>query len=186
MSEVINLNVGGKLYTTTKETLTHLKGTMLEAMFSGRYTTKEVDGRYFIDRDGKLFRHILSYLRDGEEWVPPREQEFPALLKEAQYFGIDPLVKIIEEWPKKTPTVSSFVIRVSGSHNPSIITKLSELPGELDAEFRTITWYTDKTVEKVINMCREAGYDFVGSVTPLPGISGSLSYGMYMSFRLRD
>ena len=50
---VVDLNVGGKHYTTYKATLCTLEGSMLEAMFSGRYpVTKDPKGRYFIDRDG--------------------------------------------------------------------------------------------------------------------------------------
>lgn len=188
MSEIINLNVGGKLYTTTRETLTRLKGTMLEAMFSGRHVVKEVDGRYFIDRDGKLFRYILAYLRDSEEWVPPREEELPVLMKEARYFGIDPLVKMLEEMPNeempnKETTVSSFVIAVSDHSDLSIITNITDPPLELETQFRLITWYTHSTIPTIIVMCQKAGYDLIGSVIS-PGESPPQR--VYMSFRRRD
>ena len=47
---------------------------MLAAMFSGRHLTAiDEDGRYFIDRDGTHFRHILNFLRDGETYLPTED-----------------------------------------------------------------------------------------------------------------
>ena len=55
----VKLNVGGKIYKTTLETLRKDPDSMLCAMFSGRHELKPdgEDGAYFIDRDGKLFRY---------------------------------------------------------------------------------------------------------------------------------
>ena len=57
-ANTIRLNVGGKIYETTLDTLRKDPDSMLCAMFSGRFELKanERDGAYFIDRDGKLFR----------------------------------------------------------------------------------------------------------------------------------
>ena len=57
-ANTIKLNVGGKIYKTTLDTLRKDPDSMLCAMFSGRFQLKadEDDGAYFIDRDGKLFR----------------------------------------------------------------------------------------------------------------------------------
>ncbi len=54
----ITLNIGGKIYKTTLDTLRKDPDSMLCAMFSGRFELKadEEDGAYFIDRDGKLLR----------------------------------------------------------------------------------------------------------------------------------
>lgn len=61
---VIDLNVGGIHFTTTKTTLCRYEDSMLALMISGNYPTyKDKDGRLFIDRDGSLFSHVLNYLR---------------------------------------------------------------------------------------------------------------------------
>ena len=54
----VKLNVGGKIYKTTLDTLLKDPNSMLCAMFSGRHELKpdEEDGAYFIDRDAELFR----------------------------------------------------------------------------------------------------------------------------------
>ena len=57
-ASTIKLNVGGKIYKTTLDTLRKDPDSMLCAMFSGRFELKadEEDGAYFIDRDAELFR----------------------------------------------------------------------------------------------------------------------------------
>ena len=62
LASTIKLNVGGQYFTTTLQTLTKDKGSMLHAMFSSRFDSKPAeDGSYFIDRDGTHFRYILNY-----------------------------------------------------------------------------------------------------------------------------
>lgn len=95
--DVIELNVGGKHFTTTLLTLTKSKDTMLAAMFSGNYSaTKDKDGRYFIDADGENFVYILNYLRYGE--LPPASMA-STVYREAAYFGLSGLVEQLERFP---------------------------------------------------------------------------------------
>lgn len=52
----------------------------------------------FIDRDGKAFRHVLAYLRDGPEVVLPADLEGTCrLLREAQYYQIGGLVALLQQ-----------------------------------------------------------------------------------------
>ncbi|KAF0914617.1 hypothetical protein E2562_030683 [Oryza meyeriana var. granulata] len=96
---------GGKRYATTVETLTQREpNSMLAAMFSGRHTLpRHPDtGMVFVDRDGKHFRHILNWLRDGA--VPAlSESEHQQLLREAEYYQLLGLADCINEklgWKK--------------------------------------------------------------------------------------
>ncbi|CAI9099338.1 OLC1v1036142C4 [Oldenlandia corymbosa var. corymbosa] len=90
-SSIVRLNIGGKKFSTTVDTLTHREPeSMLGAMFSGRHIVcqEESDKGYiFIDRDGKHFRHILNWLRDG---VIPilKDSDYLELLREAEYFQL--------------------------------------------------------------------------------------------------
>ncbi|KAB5512228.1 hypothetical protein DKX38_029256 [Salix brachista] len=105
ISSLIRLNIvnyavriiftGGKKFCTTIDTLTQREpDSMLAAMFSGRHTVSEDPdkGYVFIDRDGKHFRHILNWLRDGV--VPTlADAEYSELMREAVYYQLLGLVE---------------------------------------------------------------------------------------------
>eukprot|EP01012_Entosiphon_sulcatum_P015281 TRINITY_DN2026_c0_g1_i1.p1 TRINITY_DN2026_c0_g1~~TRINITY_DN2026_c0_g1_i1.p1 ORF type:complete len:448 (+),score=96.27 TRINITY_DN2026_c0_g1_i1:22-1344(+) len=97
----VKLNIGGALFDTSAETLTCEKGSMLEAMFSGRFKIeKDEDGSSFIDRDPACFPLVLNYLRDRRDGVKPKTLTIDAetadkVLKEAKFYGLDGLEKLI-------------------------------------------------------------------------------------------
>ena len=103
--DIVLLNVGGNYFTTSKGTLTN--GThMLSSMFSGRMPIEEGNnGSVFIDRDGKHFRSILNFLRDGSIPLPEDERELHELKTEARYYCIDQLEDACEASQKNEPTM---------------------------------------------------------------------------------
>src|SRR4051812_26960470 len=60
----IDLQVGERRFTTTKDTLTTESG-FFSSLLSGRWDNTLEDGSHFIDADPALFQHILRYLRRG-------------------------------------------------------------------------------------------------------------------------
>lgn len=91
---VINLNVGGYLFTTSLSTLTKYEDSMLAVMFSGRHEiVKDENGRYFVDRDGKYFRYILNFIRSND--LPPENVALD-VLKEAEFFCMTTLIERLE------------------------------------------------------------------------------------------
>ena len=94
---VLNLNVGGIVYTTTLNTVTRYPSSMLGRMFSGRQEIdKDSKGNYFIPGDGSLFRHVLNFLRTGELCLPQPFDEFEQLGAEARFYQLDDLTKAIK------------------------------------------------------------------------------------------
>ena len=51
---------------------------------------------YFIDRDGKLFRHVLNYMRSGKLSLPETFTEADQLWEEAKYFDIPGMLRELE------------------------------------------------------------------------------------------
>lgn len=67
-------------------------------MFTEESTTKlvkDAKGKYFLDRDGVLFRYILDYLRNQKLVLPENFHEKDRLRNEAEYFGLPEMVKSI-------------------------------------------------------------------------------------------
>jgi hypothetical protein len=86
---VISLNVGGIIYTASLATLTRYSKSMLAAMFSGRMSLEtDTNGNYFIDRDGKLFRHVLNFLRSGQLHLPKGFTELEQLKQEVDFYQL--------------------------------------------------------------------------------------------------
>mmetsp|Transcript_41955 Transcript_41955/g.96286 ORF Transcript_41955/g.96286 Transcript_41955/m.96286 type:complete len:371 (+) Transcript_41955:37-1149(+) len=111
-SNRIRLDIGGTAFSTSKATLTRVPGSMLEAMFSGRHQVRpEDEGVFFIDRDGRHFHHILNYLRDGDQWLPPLDPETcQEVAREADYYGLPEMME------KLCPSVSHLSL-VAKSHS---------------------------------------------------------------------
>eukprot|EP00759_Apiculatamorpha_spiralis_P008686 PhF_6_TR1561/c0_g1_i1/m.2844 len=97
LPEVITLNVGGSIYTTTLATLRKEKDSMLSAMFSGLYSVAtDRNGNYFLDRDGSLFRHVLTYLRTGSPPSDLTPGETKRLRAEADFYGLAGLLQLLD------------------------------------------------------------------------------------------
>ncbi|XP_066105711.1 BTB/POZ domain-containing protein KCTD14 [Saccopteryx bilineata] len=126
ISPVVELNVGGQFYTTTVITLRKFPGSKLADMFSSlAKACTDVEGRFFIDRPGTYFGPILDYLRSGQ--VPT--QHIPEVYREAQFYEIKPLVKLLEDMPQifgEQMARKQFLLRVPGySENLELMVRLA-------------------------------------------------------------
>lgn len=96
--EIIELNVGGQVYITRYSTLTSVPDSLLWDMFSQKSTknlARDTKGRFFVDRDGFLFRYILDYMRDQQLVLPDHFPERGRLQREAEFFNLPDLVKLL-------------------------------------------------------------------------------------------
>ena len=69
---LIGLNVGGRIFVTSRDTLARDPDSMLCCMLTQYDSTQglpaafqDKDGNLVIDRDGDTFKYILNFLRDG-------------------------------------------------------------------------------------------------------------------------
>ncbi len=104
LQDPVSLNVGGEFYTTTLDTLTRCRDSMLGAMFTGQMPVlRDSRGNVFIDRDGKVFRYILNYLRSSSLDLPDGFSELALLQREADFFQIRPLLEEIRRYEASVP-----------------------------------------------------------------------------------
>ncbi|ETN74597.1 K+ channel tetramerization domain protein [Necator americanus] len=94
--DVIELNVGGTHYSTTRQTLMKEPETLLFRIAnSSSSLPKGVirldNNKYFIDRDGVLFSHILNYLRTEKLILPDGFKETSRLRDEIEYYEVEKL-----------------------------------------------------------------------------------------------
>lgn len=108
-SSVVELNVGGIFYTTALATLTKHPDSHLASIFQEKVPNLEKDakGKYFLDRDGVLFRYILDFLRDEDLVLPEGFKERERLRREASFYRLSGLEKAIEEQASRPSSLSS-------------------------------------------------------------------------------
>ncbi|XP_037696901.1 BTB/POZ domain-containing protein KCTD14 isoform X2 [Choloepus didactylus] len=126
ISPVVMLNVGGDFYTTNVNTLRKLPGSKLAEMFSSSAKVcTDAEGRFFIDRPGTYFGPILDFLRSGQ--LPT--QHIPEVYREAQFYDIKPLIKLLEDTPQlfgEQVARKQFLLRVPGySENLELMVRLA-------------------------------------------------------------
>ena len=135
LTPTINLNIGGRRFTTSLQTLTKDPDSMLAAMFSGKFEVKpSEDGAFFIDRDGKHFRFILNYLRDGELIVPEGATFLKELEAEAKFYQIKGLLQELED--KKRECFEESVILMNKEHRSTLKAWLPPQDGKWKLLFR--------------------------------------------------
>lgn len=108
-SEIIELNVGGQVYVTRHKTLIAVPDSLLWNMFckkSPKELARDTKGRFFLDRDGFLFRYILDYLRDLHLVLPDYFPERSRLQREADFFQLRDLAKRLLPQMSKDNSVS--------------------------------------------------------------------------------
>lgn len=114
MDQLLELNVGGVLYTTSSDTLLWPTDSWFDRFLqtgspsTGAIETspppvKDSRGRYFIDRDGVLFRYVLDFLRNRRLVLPDNFQECERLQLEADFFRLPQLSEQLSEQLRAPP-----------------------------------------------------------------------------------
>lgn len=190
VTEIVNdsgvgLNVGGKIYQTSRNTLTKYPNSFFSLLLEGTIPSKRDDqGNYLIDRDGEIFRHVLNFLRSGELLTLPEGfKEYELLESEADFFQLDELKTVIQnrmsvgllfDDGKVFNTTRETLMKESGSFFPRMLA--GEIEVTMDTQgnyvmdrdgslFHHILSYlrdggvlTDITLDEVNRLLNEADY----------------------------
>ncbi|CAJ0602214.1 unnamed protein product [Cylicocyclus nassatus] len=98
-SNWIRLNVGGKIFQTTRDTLMKVPGSFLYRLCQDDKrlpSVKDETGAYLIDRDADYFSTVLKYLRHGRLIINPGLAE-EGVLEEAEFYNLPQLVHLLNE-----------------------------------------------------------------------------------------
>ncbi|KAF8795445.1 BTB/POZ domain-containing protein KCTD16-like [Argiope bruennichi] len=136
---VVELNVGGVLYTTSLSTLTKDTKCLLGQIFTGKEGIgKDAKGRYFVDRDGVLFRYVLDFLRNQKLVLPENFHEKERLKNEAEYFNMADLIACVNSLSTAAPQPVSLprMSSVSTPTSPGGLMQATGQPGYLTIGYR--------------------------------------------------
>lgn len=88
----IVLNVGGKRFEVSKDTLMSYEGSFFYSMLRSEQFLPDENGEYFIDRNPKFFSIILDYLRTGKLFAKDFSENSMEMLKEEfNFYQIFPI-----------------------------------------------------------------------------------------------
>jgi uncharacterized protein YjbI with pentapeptide repeats len=112
----VRLNVGGRIFVTTRSTLTHNGNNMLSFMFGNDWNSAtDETGAYLIDRSPEYFAPLLNYLRCGRLILDPGVSALN-VLEEARFFGLDELEQQLEQLARQDdPDTASFTRKAFAS-----------------------------------------------------------------------
>ncbi|EYB87155.1 hypothetical protein Y032_0267g745 [Ancylostoma ceylanicum] len=108
-TDIVQLNVGGKRYTTLFETLARSKSSFFNRIMRIDHVTGKVllfrrnfmvdaEGAIFINRDGDLFAHALQFMRDGKRTaLPEKVYTLKQLIRESEFFGMESWKQVLTE-----------------------------------------------------------------------------------------
>jgi hypothetical protein len=123
MTDKVILDVGGKIFTTTKMTLNNCPNTFFSSPIF--LNNLEADKPYFIDRNGEYFTYILEYLRNLT--LPFKTFFYTSgtlynIYQEAKYYNIESLCEKIENVSEKCKFCNIPIVKAceSNEHCPSI------------------------------------------------------------------
>ncbi|CAF1451559.1 unnamed protein product [Adineta ricciae] len=99
----VSFDVGGRIFSTTVQTLTKEKDTFFTALISKQCQIEKDDqGRYFIDRDGDLFAEILNFMRDPTTYKLIDGKFRERLIIEAEFYRLNNLVSLLRGYFQST------------------------------------------------------------------------------------
>ncbi len=150
MPKPVTINVGGTLFTTTKETLLKYKDTTFQKLFgekSNAWKMQDANDHVFIDRDPTIFAHILNFMR-GYSFVADRET-LGLIYEDAIYYNINPIIESLRlELGKRSDEEEI-------AHKKTCLERLFALQVAYGGSIETTEWSMEDDTEEIENILEE-------------------------------
>ena len=96
--DVVELNVGGRHFTTSLTTLRHDPASLLTALFDAPSKIPlDPDGRFFLDYSGDAFDYVLKHLRGDKFFVKRGDPLVAEVFQLAHRLNLTSFVRVIEK-----------------------------------------------------------------------------------------
>jgi hypothetical protein len=96
VTEIYCLNVRGENMAVSKDLLCKEEGSMLEAKFSGRFPIEINNGKVMIDRDPRIFRQMINYVRNNNSIPKFKNKDDAELFRlELEYWSLKPAYSLV-------------------------------------------------------------------------------------------
>ncbi|KAL3081300.1 hypothetical protein niasHT_039777 [Heterodera trifolii] len=129
----IKLNVGGKVFLTTRQTLCRESGSFLARLSQEDHSLpseKDESSSYLIDRDSDYFSAVLNYMRHGKLILDQGLSE-EGLREEAEFYNLPKLISLcnerIAEREKQKKMGTKHVYRVLQCHEDELTNVISAM-----------------------------------------------------------
>ncbi|AVK74672.1 BTB domain containing protein [Pandoravirus quercus] len=136
LTDKIVLDIGGRIMSTTRATLTKERGSLLDRMFGLDATMPSVPdarGAHFLDCDPDDFANVLRYLRHGV--VGSKAARDPNLTAVADFLGLMSLVRVCEAQASSKPSPAHST--TTGRCPPKVLDRCDDRPTERCAKEAT-------------------------------------------------
>ncbi|NXD87417.1 KCNRG protein, partial [Halcyon senegalensis] len=112
--EMVVLSVGGVRFVTRASTLQQFPESRLARMLNDDDREfKQVNGEFFVDRDGILFSYIMDFLRTLQVSLPTDFSDYQRLRREAEFYGLYPLAALLSQEHLLKPRLEILEVRFS-------------------------------------------------------------------------
>ncbi|NXA33871.1 KCNRG protein, partial [Eudromia elegans] len=143
--DVVVLNVGGLRFVTRASTLQRFPESRLARMLSNDDREfKQVNGEYFVDRDGNLFSYIMDFLRTLQVSLPTDFSDYQRLQREAEFYELHALAELLGQEHLLKPRQEILEVRFLLQEAQAFFRIFGSCSSTVEALAEQITVFTDQ------------------------------------------
>ncbi|XP_025964218.2 potassium channel regulatory protein [Dromaius novaehollandiae] len=143
--EVVVLSVGGVIFVTWASTLQQFPESRLARMLNDEDREfKQVNGEFFVDRDGNLFTYILDFLRTLQVSLPTDFSDYQRLQREAEFYELYSLADLLSQEHLLKPRLEILEVRFLLQEMQAFFRIFGSCSGTVEALAEQITVFTSQ------------------------------------------